>query len=220
MKGIFAINKPKKMSSHDVVNRVRKITGVKRVGHGGTLDPLATGVLVIAVGRENTKLLDQYVKGDKEYVATLKLGYTSTTDDEEGEKIEIDTNHKPNSDEIEETLQQFIGKIQQTPPAYSAMKVGGKRAYKLARSGKDVKLESREVNIKQIELLEYDYPFLKLKVTTGPGVYIRSLARDIGRKLATGAYLADLERIRVGEFTIENALSIESLEKEKTTEFS
>jgi tRNA pseudouridine55 synthase len=221
MDNIFAVNKPKGITSFDVVYKIRKKTGVKRVGHGGTLDPLATGVLVIAVGREATKQLDQYVKGEKEYIATIKLGFTSTTDDDEGEKEEINTEHIPSTEEVESILKTFIGNIQQIPPIYSAIKINGKRAYKIARKNEKAKgtvetpkMEPREVIIKDIQLLSYDYPTLKLKVTTGPGVYIRSLARDIGEKLKTGAYLTDLERTRVGEFKIENARELEDIKCE------
>jgi tRNA pseudouridine55 synthase len=221
MENIFAVNKPKGITSFDVVYKIRKKTGVKKVGHGGTLDPLATGVLVIAVGREATKQLDQYVKGEKEYIAIIKLGFTSTTDDDEGEKREINTEYIPSTEEIEKALKAFIGDVQQIPPIYSAIRINGKRAYKIARKSEKEnstttapKMEPREVIIKGIHLLSYDYPILKLKVTTGPGVYIRSLARDIGEKLKTGAYLTDLQRTRVGEFTIEKAKEIEDIKLE------
>lgn len=197
------------MTSHDVVNIVRKKTGIKRVGHAGTLDPLAQGILVIAVGRENTKRLNEYVKGEKEYVAEFKLGFESATDDEEGDKSEVNTKIKPNSNEIQTTLKKFVGKIKQTPPLYSAIKIAGKEAYKYARKGKTVELKPREVEIKKIELLSYEYPLLKLKILCGPGVYIRSLARNIGEKLKTGAYLKSLIRTRVAEFRLENAIRLD-----------
>lgn len=199
------------MTSHDVVNRVRRKTKVKRVGHGGTLDPLAEGVLVIAVGRENTKLLDTYVKGDKEYAATLKLGYNSATDDEEGEKTEIDTTRKPELTEIEHVVKEFIGTIKQTPPHYSAIKINGKEAYKRIRKGEDFKMEERNVFVKNIEIQKYDHPFIELRIECGTGVYIRSLARDIGTKLKTGAYLSKLVRTRVGEFELSSAKTIDKL---------
>ncbi len=218
MNSIFAVNKPKGMTSHDVVDRVRRITGEKRVGHGGTLDPLASGVLVIAVGRENTKKLDEYVKGEKEYLATVKLGFESETDDAEGPITPYHTSgviehHTPDVIQIEEVLKHFIGHIQQIPPLYSAIKINGKEAYKHARKGKTPVMKSRTVEIKSIELLEYSYPILKIRVTTGPGTYIRSLARDIGKKLKTGGYLADLIRTRVNTFTLETAFDLEKLEK-------
>lgn len=217
---VFAINKPTGMTSHDVVAIVRRKTGVKRVGHGGTLDPLAEGVLVIAVGRENTKLLSKYVKGDKEYIATLKLGYISETDDSEGpiRKYKSNRNNSstfgvPTTEDIRHCIKKFIGHISQTPPIYSAVKVNGKEAYKYARKGKALakKLEPREVFIKKIEIIKYDYPLLELKVECGSGVYIRSLARDLGESLNAGAYLEKLVRTRVGEFTLAKALKIEEL---------
>lgn len=205
---IIAINKPKGPSSFGVVAQVRKITGVKKVGHAGTLDPLASGVLVVAVGREDTKRIDEIVAKEKEYVADLKLGEESTTDDEEGEKNAV-SDLRPEREDIEASLQKFVGEIMQIPPKFSAMKVGGQRAYKLAREGKEVEMTARQVLIKEIELLEYDYPLMKIRVVTGPGVYIRSLARDIGRDLGCGAYMSDLIRTRVGEFRIEEAKTIE-----------
>lgn len=213
MDGIFAVYKPKGMKSHDVVDLVRRKTGIKRVGHGGTLDPLAEGVLVIAVGRENTKKLESYVKGGKEYVAEIKLGQTSTTDDEDGKKTEANTKIKPSLDTIKTTLKLFAGKIEQTPPVYSSIKLSGKPAHRRVRQGQQVELEPREVEIKKIELISYDYPLVKIKVVTGPGVYIRSLARDVGHKLNTDGYLKSLVRTKVGEFTIENALGIDDLSK-------
>lgn len=209
MDGIFAVYKPKGMKSHDVVDFVRKKTGVKRVGHGGTLDPLAEGVLVIAVGRENTKRLENYVKGGKEYVAEIKLGKTSTTDDEDGEKSEVNTKIEPGLDDIKTALKLFEGKIKQIPPIYSSIKLSGKPSHRRVRQGQKVELEPREVEVKNIELILYDYPVVKIRVQTGPGVYIRSLARDIGENLNTGGYLKSLVRTKVGEFTIENALKIE-----------
>lgn len=210
MEGIFAVYKKRGMTSHDVVAIVRKKTGVKRVGHGGTLDPLAEGVLVIAVGRKNTKQLYQYVKGEKEYIAEIMLGSNSTTDDEEGVKQIVNQNIQPSLSEIEEVIKKFIGNIDQIPPNYSALKVGGKPSYKRARSGEEFLLDSRTVIINNITIDHYSYPILKLTVSTGPGVYIRSLARDIGRELKTGGYLKGLIRTKVGKFTVKDAVHLES----------
>jgi tRNA pseudouridine55 synthase len=211
MENIFAINKPIGMTSHDVVDIVRKKTGVRRVGHGGTLDPLASGVLVIAVGRENTKRLDEFVKGEKEYIATIYLGANSTTDDGEGEKQNVNVKSIPQISDIKESIKLFIGNIQQIPPIYSSVKIAGKPSHRRVRRGEDIKLESREVLIKNIEILEYDYPILRLNVTTGPGVYIRSLARDIGEKLKTGGYLEGLIRTRVNTFALSEAKKLDDL---------
>lgn len=207
-KGIFAIYKPKGLTSNDVLNQLRRRTGIKKVGHAGTLDPLASGVLVVGVGREATKQLGTIVKKEKEYLAKIRLGMTSTTDDEEGEKTEIEVVKVLTLEEIQKVVAKFEGGILQTPPIYSAVKISGQEAYKLARKGQIPKLEPRQVEIKKIDILKYQWPFLSLRVVTGPGVYIRSLARDIGKELKTGAYLAELERTRVGNFTKENTVTV------------
>lgn len=211
MEGIFAVYKPLGMTSHDVVNIVRKKTGIKRVGHGGTLDPLAEGVLVIAVGRENTKRLDEFVKGEKEYIAKVKLGQTSTTDDEEGEKQNVNIDSKPKVAEIEKVSKLFIGNIMQTPPIYSSVKINGKPAHRRVRKGEEIELKPRPIIVKSIDILDYDYPLLELKIVTGPGVYIRSIARDIGEKLGTGGYLERLIRTKVNTFTLSSAKKIEEI---------
>ncbi len=208
---IFAIYKPKGPTSHDIVDEIRKITGEKRVGHAGTLDPLARGVLVVGVGREATKKLGEVVQKEKEYIAEIKLGEESSTDDEEGEKTKSQVNKSISFEDVEWVIGGFVGVIQQTPPAYSAIKIRGRKAYELARKNIKPDLKPREIEIKEIEILDYKWPFLKIRVVTGPGVYIRALARDIGRKLGVGGYLADLERTRVGEFTKEKAVEIEDL---------
>ncbi len=207
MEGIFAVNKPLGMTSHDVVAIIRKKTGIKRVGHGGTLDPLAKGVLVIAVGRENTKQLYRYVKGGKEYVAEIMLGANSTTDDEEGEKQIVNQITQPSLVEIEEVIKKFIGEIGQIPPIYSSIKINGKPSHRRVRSGEKIVLNSRTVIIDSITIDHYSYPILRLKIATGPGVYIRSLARDIGSELKTGGYLKSLLRTRVGEFTLDSCIA-------------
>lgn len=230
MKNIFSIYKPKGPTSHDIINKVRRATGVKKVGHAGTLDPLASGVLVIGVGREATKRLGDVVKKEKEYIASIKLGVTSTTDDEEGEKKAPTPEGRgpdspgdvgeikeiPSLENVKKVLNEFEGLIKQIPPIYSAIKIKGKPAHRRVRQGEDIKLEAREVEIKKIEIVGYKWPILELKVVTGPGTYIRALARDIGEKLGVGGYLADLERTRVGEFGIEKAIRVEDL-KEKLT---
>lgn len=209
MDGIFAVNKPKGVTSHDVVNIVRKKTGVKRVGHGGTLDPMATGVLVIAVGRENTKLLDTYVKGEKEYIAQIFLGATSDTYDAEGIIKNANKNIKPELGKIRDLIKLFIGNIDQVPPIFSSVKINGKPAHRRVRKGEKIELKSRKVIVKSIDILDYHYPILKLKIVTGPGVYIRSIAHDLGGKLGTGGYLTSLTRTRVGQFELENALALD-----------
>lgn len=209
MPNILPIYKPKGPTSHDVMDKLRKITGIKKIGHAGTLDPLARGVLVVGIGREATRELSNVVSKEKEYLAKVKLGIESTTDDEEGEKEEIGVSEIPSLEEVKKVVSDFQGQILQTPPVYSAVKIKGREAYKLARQGKEPKLEPREVEIKKIEILKYQWPELKLLIVTGPGVYIRAMARDIGKKLRTGGYLSDLERVRVGDFTKEKAMTLE-----------
>lgn len=209
MKNIFTIYKPKGPTSFDMIAKIKKATGESRVGHAGTLDPLAEGVLVVAVGRDATRQLDTIVQKEKEYIADIKLGVTSETDDEEGKKTETGATQKPSRNEIESVIKKFIGIVDQVPPIYSAIKIKGQRAYKVARKGQDLKLESRKVKIKKIKILKYNYPDLKIKVVTGKGVYIRSLARDIGKELNTGGYMSGLVRTRVGNFRYKKAVSIE-----------
>lgn len=207
MEGIFAILKPKGPTSNDLLEELRKITGTRRIGHAGTLDPLAKGVLVVGIGREATKKLQSFVKKEKEYLAKVRLGVESTTDDAEGEKKKIEVSKKPSLKEIEEVVSGFEGEILQTPPVFSAVKVRGQEAYKRARRGEIPKLSPKKVKIKKIEILGFRWPYLELRVATGPGVYIRALARDIGKKLGVGGYLADLERIRVGDFSKEQSMT-------------
>ena len=209
LEGIIVVDKPKGPTSHDIVDQVRRITGIRKVSHAGTLDPLASGVLVVAIGRENTKKIDEIVKTEKEYIAKIKLGETSTTDDAEGDKTQIsNTKYQIPNDALLENLKQFEGEVLQIPPAFSAIKMKGKKAYELARKGQEVKMASRKIFIKEIELIKYEWPYLEIKVTCGPGTYIRSLARDIGEKLKIGAYLAELQRTRVGDYTIEQAVDL------------
>ncbi len=208
--GIFGVWKPVGPTSHDVIDQLRRITGVKTIGHAGTLDPLAEGILVVAIGKENTRKIAKVVDTEKEYIAKVKLGFESETDDEEGPKTEINLSIIPTLQEIEQILPTFVGKIAQIPPNYSAIRIKGKQLYKLARRGKTPKETpvGRPVFIKSIEIIEYSYPYLTLKITTGKGAYIRAIARDLGRALKTGGYLAGLERTRVGEFTKAKSLTL------------
>lgn len=207
-KGIYGFWKPKGPSSFDVIREIKKSAEDLCIGHAGTLDPLAEGVLVIAIGKEFTKKINEEVKKEKEYVAEIHLGITSTTDDEEGEKEEYLVKKIPTQNEIESKIQNFIGDIMQRPPIWSAIKVAGKEAYKRAEHGEEVLLSPRMVHIKEIEILTYEYPKLIIRVVTGPGVYIRSLARDIGEVLKTKGYMSGLIRTRVGSFDRANAVTI------------
>lgn len=213
MENIIGIYKPKGPTSHDIVDSIRKITGIKKVGHAGTLDPLAQGVLVIGIGRDATKKLSTVVQKEKEYIAKIFLGEKSTTDDSEGEKTKNEVKKIPTLEDIESALKKYIGKVSQIPPQFSAIKVKGKAAYASARQGKKIELAPRQVEIKNIEIIEYSFPYLVIRATTGPGVYIRALARDIGDNLSCGAYLSSLERTRVGEFTKENSYTLETFAK-------
>ena len=209
---IVAVYKPKGLTSNAVLNRLRHTAGTKGVGHAGTLDPLAEGVLVVGVGRESTKKLSTEVAKEKEYQASIMLGVTSITDDEEGEKTICAGYAIPEKKDIETAIHKFEGIILQTPPPYSAVKVKGIEAYKRVRKGEEVILEPRQVEIKSITLEAYEWPLLILTMVTGPGVYIRSLARDLGQVLGTGGYLSGLVRTRVGQWTCEDALSLAEAE--------
>ncbi len=206
--GIFAFWKPKGPSSHVFLNRIRRLTGVRRIGHAGTLDPLASGILVVGIGAKYTKLLSGAVGKEKEYLAKIKLGYESTTDDEEGEKTAVNPDLRPSLAQIAEHLPKFVGTISQVPPKISAIKINGKAAYKRTRKGENFEIKPRPIEIRAIRMISYAWPYITLLVVTGPGAYIRALARDLGRELGTGAYLADLERVRVGEFTGEEAIRL------------
>jgi tRNA pseudouridine55 synthase len=205
---VIAVYKPKGPTSFDIIAKLRKITGIKKIGHAGTLDPLAKGILVVGVGREGTRQLGTLMKMEKEYIAKIKFGYESSTDDDEGKKTKIDFDHKPTKKEIINILKEFAGEIWQKPPIYSAIKISGKRAYQLARQGKTFEMKPRQVLIKSIKMIKYKWPFLSIDVITGSGVYIRALAKDIGQKLGVGGYLVDLERVRVGDFDKKRALKI------------
>ncbi len=211
--GIFAVYKEEGMSSHDVVHKVRKATGQKRVGHAGTLDPCAKGVLVVGVGRAATKRLGEVAGTEKEYVTRVKLGWRSTTDDREGTKDEVQVSQIPSEERVREALAGFAGVISQRPPIYSALKIGGRPAYKLARAKKKIDLSERQVEAKEIEMIKYEWPYVEIRLVTGPGFYVRSFARDLGEALGTGGYVEMLERTRVGAFTSEQALRISDLRR-------
>lgn len=210
--GLLVVDKPLGWSSMDVVRRVRRAAGNAKTGHAGTLDPLATGVVVCCLGR-GTKCVDQLMGLQKVYLAELDLSAFTTTDDREGPREEISrTDGPPDEAEVAATLPRFVGEISQTPPAYSAIHVDGQRAYKLARQGETVKLEPRTVRIDAIELLAFAWPIATVRVHCGKGTYIRSLARDIGIALGAGGHLASLRREAVGPYTLDRAVSEDRLE--------
>lgn len=212
MQGILLVDKPKGWTSFDVVNYVRKMVAHRegkkpknvKVGHTGTLDPMATGLLVLLIGKQYTVRATEMSKMDKTYEVTMKLGETSTTGDSEGEVTAV-SDTAPEQKAVLGALQSLQGQIQQVPPAYSAIKVNGQRAYNLARQGKKVELEAREVTIYSNQLTDYNYPYVKFTSKVSSGTYIRSLVEDLGKVLGTGAYMSDLRRTSVGQFSINKA---------------
>jgi tRNA pseudouridine55 synthase len=215
VQGLLLIDKPKTWTSFDVVNYVRKMVAAAegkkpkncKVGHAGTLDPLATGLLVLLIGKEYTRRASEFSKLDKIYEVTMKLGETSTTADDEGVKTVV-SDTVPTERAILAALEGLQGQIMQVPPVFSAMKVGGQRAYKLARAGKQVELEARPVTIYENKLTSYDYPLVKFTSHVSSGTYIRSLVEDLGKVLGTGAYMSDLRRTSIGNFELEKASGV------------
>lgn len=206
--GIYNINKPLDWTSFDVVAKFRSISKIKKVGHAGSLDPLATGVLVVCAGRTFTSQIDKLMNSEKEYEMVIQFGYTTETYDREGEKL----NENPTpltAEQIKAVIPQFVGEIQQVPPMYSAIKVDGKKLYELARAGKTIDRQARTIVIKSIDVINIEEgPFAKatLRVVSEKGAYMRSLAYDIGLKLGVGGYLLALTRTRVGAFKISDAI--------------
>ncbi len=211
MNGIFNIDKPPGLTSHDVVARVRRISGQRKAGHAGTLDPMATGVLPVVLGKA-TRLVEYLADADKAYRAVLMLGATSDTYDREGHITPRPGALMPSCELVEEALEPFRGEIEQVPPMHSAIKVGGKKLYELARAGIEVERQPRRVTIKKLELEVFNPPALQIVVECSKGTYIRSLAYDLGAVLGTGAYLQDLTRTRHGPFSIEGAITLEGLQ--------
>ena len=214
---ILYFDKPLEWTSFDLVNKVRYMIkrklGVKKfkIGHAGTLDPLATGVLVVCTGKA-TKRIEELQYQTKEYVATLRLGATTPSFDLEQEiDAEYPTEHITR-EMVEDTLNTFLGEIQQIPPVYSAVKVNGKRAYDYARKGNEVELKPKLLVIDEIELLDCQLPYITIRVVCSKGTYIRALARDIGIALKSGAHLTSLRRTRVGDITVENCISLEEFQ--------
>lgn len=216
------IDKPKGITSHDVVDRVRGITGIRKVGHAGTLDPMATGLLIVGVGRESTKKLGILInKTSKTYLADVFLGEERDTHDEEGVVIEKKEGFpKPEKIVLAKLLDEFKGEIEQVPPKHSAIKIKGQKAYKLARKGKKVELKKRKVRIHDIRLVSYEFPILSLKVEVSSGTYIRALARDIGRKVGSGAYLKSLRRTKIGKFSVKQAVKLDNLDSNNWEKYS
>ena len=215
MNGLLLVNKPVGITSFDVIRQLRRSTGVKKIGHAGTLDPLASGLMLMLFGTA-CKQAQTFSKLDKTYLGELTLGLTSTTGDEEGEKIS-GSDRVPTLAEIETAAQQFVGEITQTPSQYSAIKINGTEAYKLARAGKTVEMPSRQVTINSLEIRSYEYPRITFEAGVSSGTYIRSLAADIGETLGTGGYLSALQRTRVGEFDLLDAVELPTADNQVVT---
>ena len=213
MNGIIVVNKPINYTSRDVVNKISKILGTKKVGHTGTLDPIATGVLIITIGKY-TKLCDILTSEYKEYIATMKLGIETDTLDITGKELS-NKEYNVNEDQIKEVLNSFIGKSIQEVPKYSAIKVNGKRLYEYARNNIDVELPKREIDIKYIDFMSYKDGYITFKTLVSKGTYIRSLIRDIAYKLNTVASMSELIRTKQGIFNIEDSYTIEDIENNK-----
>ena len=209
MNGVLVINKPKKVTSRDVVNEICRIFNTKKVGHTGTLDPIATGVLVICIGKA-TKLVELLTCNDKEYIASVKIGILTDTLDITGKVIKKQDN-KISKEELEKVLNTFIGKYNQEVPLYSAVKINGKKLYEYARNNENVELPKRKVEIKKIELLSFNKDSYSFKVIVSKGTYIRSLIKDINDKLGIIGVMSDLKRTRQGDFRLEESYTLEDL---------
>ena len=214
MNGVLIVNKPKGYTSHDVVNILRKELGIKRIGHTGTLDPNATGVLPILIGNA-TKISKYLIEHDKTYIVQMKLGEKTDTLDSEGKVVELRDVNKIKQDKIESVLNSFIGKQFQIPPTYSAIKINGKRAYEYARKGTTVEIPPREIYIYKIAFLGYNENIIKFRVKCSKGTYIRTLCQDIAIKLNTISYMKELERIEVDSFKLEESITIEDIKNNK-----
>ena len=210
--GVLVVDKPVGMTSHDVVQAIRNGTGLRRAGHTGTLDPRASGVLVILVGP--AVRLSEYVSAsDKRYQAIIRLGSTTDTFDAEGRFTRQDQPINVTEAQFEEVLKTFVGEIEQVPPPYSAVKVQGRKAYELARQGEDVELAPRKITVHHLEVLEWAPPEVVVDVHCSSGTYVRSLANDLGEKLGTGAYLVGLRRTKSGRFTLRDAVPLRKLQE-------
>ncbi|RKY42661.1 MAG: tRNA pseudouridine(55) synthase TruB [Candidatus Makaraimicrobium thalassicum] len=209
LSGILVVDKAKAMTSHDVVKLVRRRFAIKKVGHAGTLDPSATGVLVLLLGKA-TKLSGRFLEEDKEYAATIKLGEKTDSADSDGNLILVREVRSSERD-VKDTMAGFLGEMEQIPPMVSAKRVNGKRLYELARKGIEVKREPKRIVIKKLEIADIEIPFVRFRTVCSKGTYIRQLADDIGEKLGCGAHLTELKRLRSGSFPLEKAVPFSAL---------
>ena len=223
MEGLLLVDKPAGWTSFDVVKKVRSIVAKAsavpyksvKIGHSGTLDPFATGLLILLIGKKYTTLSEALLKQDKTYVAEMEFGKTSTTGDPEGEIIPSNTaNIRPDKAELLKTLDKFRGEINQTPPVYSAIKVNGIRAYKLARQNKTVELKQRIVKVYELKLNSYDYPNAEIFTSVSSGAYIRSLVEDIGKSVKVGAYTKNLRRLSINKYSIDDAYKLDQINEQ------
>jgi tRNA pseudouridine55 synthase len=207
--GILLLNKDRGRTSFSLVATLRKITGIKKIGHAGTLDPFATGVMVLLIGKEFTRLSSKFLEQDKEYLAKIQLGISTDSFDCDGKQTA--TSEKiPTREEVDEALKKFQGTISQLPPMFSAKKKNGKKLYELARAGKEVEREPVEVTL-HTQLLHYEYPYLELRISCSKGTYIRSIANDLGNLLGSGGHLKELVRMRSGPFHLKDCIDQSSL---------
>ena len=209
---VLLIDKPFRWTSFDAVRKIRNLIRIKKVGHAGTLDPLATGLLIVCTGKF-TKKINEYMAQEKEYTGTITLGATTPTYDLESKPENFKSFEQISFEQLIETAKQFTGQIMQTPPIHSAIKKDGKRVYELARKGVDVKLEPRPVTIYEFEIVKAELPNVEFRVVCSTGTYIRSLANDFGEALGCGGYLSSLCRTRIGNFLLKDAMTIEQFEK-------
>jgi len=219
IEGLILVAKPGNMTSHDIVDFVRKRLGTRRVGHAGTLDPLAEGLLIVLVGKY-TKLFPKFVNFDKEYLGVLKLGEVTTTGDCEGETVKQEDYSYITEDRIKEVFPSFEGEIEQVPPMVSAVRVGGKRLYSLARKGITIERAARRINIYSLKILKIDLPFVEFCVRCSKGTYVRKLAEDIGERLGCGAHIIKIKRLSIGRFKLEDAVKLDDINEshlQKTT---
>lgn len=219
--GFLLVNKSASWTSFDVVAKLRSITGIKKIGHSGTLDPFATGLLIVAIGRSATKQLRDFVKKDKTYETTLLLGSKSSTHDPEG-KIEKTSDQDlqiPKLADLEQVVQSFVGEQEQIPPMHSAKKVAGKKLYQLARQGKEIERWPETIEIFDLQILDYSWPSLVLRVHCSSGTYIRVLGSDVGKALGTDAYLTELKRTAIGEYRLESAQNLADITEDNWQDF-
>lgn len=208
------INKQTGISSFKVISILRKTTGVRKIGHAGTLDPIASGLLIVAIGRESTKRLSHFMNLEKEYLASVYLGKNTDTYDREGKIVSEYSGKDIEIKEIKKAISSFIGQIEQIPPMFSAKKYKGKKLYELARKGVEVDRKASLVDIKEIKILKYKWPNLKFRVQCSKGTYIRSLAYDLGKTLKTGAYLKELVRTKIGKHDLKSAYQLKEISED------